>query len=441
MIDIYYTIKVISRWIKVIVLWTTMYFWDLYCTLFIKRDSPKYNFIKLYISVLKESRTVNGNPSYLVNYLVKYSEHVLKRLKDHKKETLITDFKTQIGGSLYAGSMTNNELELFQILASKDKLNTKYVRYAYNILWALIGKVISPLIFEGCVINTSHWTDEEVPIYLIRANIDNGMDYMIRVLGMDGVNKQLLKAIIEDGLYAIDTSQHYEKRCNGKKVMNCNDMYYHVMKMMYIGSRPIQMKDRDITTTGYNEEYMNWVSVLSAYILSDNEKKLAVTNNRIYPWGCRNIYNVSQKSDYNASCKQRNIYVGSGRSGSSFELLIMLIILFPDLCKDTDKMKKTLMLFINFHVLTGTHSVFECVLSFIDVMDYIDNVSDDMQIQNECCNTLRKIFKESFVSKDHFQINKTTVVKDMLTESITFEDSVIFDLKTFRSLYVKTKLD
>lgn len=441
MISKNYVTELMTKWTKLFYMYATVYIVDIFFRIVAYLGNiynDKYNFIRIYLSVLKLSNTKKGNPSYIVNHIIRFSQHVTETLYDACREDLTEDFYCAIQGDFtYAGSLTSNDLRLLQQKAKNNELDQTHLRYAYNVLWALIGKVICPLIFQGCVSGGLYHKNEKISMDIIKHNIENGIDHMICILNLINVNKEILLVVMKDNLRALEAI--LEKH-NFQKEMSCSDMYNHIIKMIYIGSRPIQVRDRDIYKPGYNEEYMKRVGFLSEYFLCENEKELAKFHKKEFPWGKRDIYGISSTSSYYKMCQRNGLYIGSGRSGSTFELLIMLIVLFPDIFKKVDDVRKILMFFVNFHMLTGTHSVLECLLSFSDVIKYMDDVCKEFGYNNEGLNNLNNIFSEFYLggSKGYFQINKVHMLNDMLSGKVTVKDSIIINLKTMDSVYVDT---
>jgi hypothetical protein len=121
---------------------------------------------------------------------------------------------------------------------------------------------------------------------------------------------------------------------------------------------------RDLTVSGYNKTYMESVSD-SILPLLDSSEVLDGHEHECYPWTGKSIYGVKDSSSYATWCSINKIYYVSGMSGTTFEVVIWLILFLDDITVEV--FESIIKIMLHFHVLRGTHSVLEVIMSLMHI--------------------------------------------------------------------------
>lgn len=260
----------------------------------------------------------------------------------------------------FAGAMFEDEFYEIYNLCVSNNINLKYIRKVFNAFWVFSKIFVTHTIYES--IKTKNLV---TPIY-IKNNVQDICDDVydnFKKINFT-INKELLKCVIKDGISIIFNPFSPDRH------ISVDHLYLSIIKMPFIGSRYKNNLQRCDKTIGYNKEYMNSVYDIIKSELLESEKNQVVENN-LYPWTGLSVYGVKSSCDYYKYCKKNNLYFVSGRSGSSFELFIMYLILFPNIMYDEKSLRALIVFLINFHVVRGTHSVLEVVLAICDVCEYL----------------------------------------------------------------------
>ena len=280
----------------------------------------------------------------------------------------------------FAGSMTYTEFQ--DICTNVDGITIHHARKIMNIFWAFCKVIMSPVILSGVT------NDAQIDLVDFIPNIDKGIKNLCDVCVDCGmIDSDLLKHIIRDGCIAVYVPGE-------TRMLNNPRFYGNVIKMQYIGSRNKILKERSADTTkimGYRINEMRMVDkhIRDNYLCSSETellKSCSGENQIRLPWDGKQILAPMADSHYFKYFSSQNLYFVSGRSGTTFELMMMMMILLPSINihgeKDKDHTRKTMlnvmMFFLHFHILRGSHSAFEVFMAFCDIYEYLSSKSHPM---------------------------------------------------------------
>jgi hypothetical protein len=320
------------------------------------------------------------------------------------------DFIKALGKHIgeFAGAMDESEFNQLVLIANENNLQIHHIRKVFNAFWVLCHTILPFLVFSG-IAKDKHTIRLDDFVKNIDLGINNLSKYMHDLLP-DPININVIKHVIMDGLTTITDPRDPDR------IITQNHLYSHVIKMTYIGSRLKNTTERDSNVCGYRNNEMNSASdIISEYL--SKEEKFQVKPGNIFPWNGNSIFGVNMLSYHSTFCTSNNIYFVSGRSGSTFELMMLILIIFPSYGKNLKLMKGLLMYFIHFHVIRGTHSILETILAFYDIIEYLQIIENKDYISLE-------LIMFPFIVGKTLIINKNTPCENLLTGQLYAEQKI-----------------
>lgn len=320
------------------------------------------NFIKSLESLQLCVDENSDNIADLINKIFKLTDTVIIKLLDNKKFYVVNKFFYTIekGIGKFAGAMTYAEFCYLRQLALENLLTIKHCRKACNVFWALCKVFITYIFLDGL----GNAVDN-IRIDIVKENINNGMINLDRYF--HDIDVKLIKKIFVDGI-------NLTEEIFGKEIVvetNTDLFYKHVVKCSYLEGRIKSTKLRG-NHGGYSADILNSVYTYIQPLLSDEEMSQQLPDEK-YPWTGENIIGITE-GYYLDFCLKNNLYFVSGISGSTFELMLYMIALFKP--KSEQEYKTIMLFFLHFHVIRGSHSVLETVMSFYEVNNYLTNVPE-----------------------------------------------------------------
>lgn len=348
-------------------------------------------------SVISVTSILMSEINEVINIIFLLCGNSIEKIDNNIKLIYFNKLEKHIGE--YAGAMDKDEFYTLYMKSKNNTLNITHIRKAYNAFWTLSSTIIPYIIFSGTSSEKSMLLNDFI------LNIKNGIlnfDNFMKSIDVD-IDKELLEVILLNGLYHI-----IDPNDNNRKI-TIDHFYKHVIKMMYIGTRykSTIFKERDNSKCGYNNDVIlsKYNKIKSYFSVEENNQ--IISNNK-FPWSGIFINSVNKNSYYYEFCNNNKIYYVSGRSGSTFELMMLFLVLFPHYCWNRKLMNGLMMFFIHFHVIRGTHSILEVLLSFYDIVEYY------------IINKFRCASLESIIHS-HIEGNAIIFSKSHICENIIFE--------------------
>jgi hypothetical protein len=304
-----------------------------------------------------------------------------------------------------AGAMTKTEF--YVIFSSIETVTITHIRKIFNAFWVLCKVVIPFLIYYG-VNNKCN----EMRLDMFTKDIHKGVMFISNFMkDFINIDETLLYHVLSDGLNAVTNNEDPDRK------ITISHFYVHVIKMIHIGTRFKSQSERQNIMSGYNYGFMNSVGYVITKYLTD-EEKTQISPRQIFPWTDKFIYAPDSSSHYYKFCKTNEIYFVSGRSGSTFELMTLILIFFSDIGKNRNKMLSLMMYFIHFHITRGTHSILEVLLAFYDIIEYF-------QVRSIYMYQSLSDIMSPFLKENKLIINKTTSVTDLISGKLSHSDELI----------------
>ena len=381
------------------------------------------NYVKNLQSVIDTTHFHSLHLNLLINDIFKFVHAVVTKLENYQ-QTFITQ-STQIlknfysylesGIGSYAGAMTKNELyELFS-KSALGMLNYKHIRKCCNMFWCFIKIILTELLYYFVCVDALGFYTPELEFELFKNNLNNGTDKIVLFfLDLEyGIDLNLLKLFIEYGIHA--TLDKYNANC---KIINSKLLYNHIIRLTYFNCRSKTEDGRDSTKCGYNKEIINSACDMLSNFLSEEEQTQKLTD-EIYPWTGHSISGIKESSHYFKFCNDNNLYNVSWMSGTTFELVMYMFVFFKF---DEIKIKSLIILFLNFHILRGTHSVFEVVLGIYEVCKFLksNKIEQYIILENILLSHIVTIDNQKYLVFDKFYFCETLLNGKILYDNILF---------------------
>ena len=289
----------------------------------------------------------------IINIIGKYIFDILQKIK-YLHEDLYLEFikKITTNSKDYVGYINESELEIFLDDCNNCRLTICNSRNIINMLWSFIKIIVSNIIFIGTTENL-----EEDYIFL-KSNIDIGINYLKTFINF---NSDLLTNLINKGFYELELEYGIENL----QTINRHQFYKYIIRLSFLEARKIADLQKSDTESGFIADKMFdfTYDIINKYFLNyelNDFNKL----NKIFPFSGNFIGNVNVNTNYYRFCTINNLYSVCGLSGSTFELL-MYVFMFGIVDQfDEIQLKSTLILFLHFHLIRGTHSDLEVVCAF-----------------------------------------------------------------------------
>lgn len=313
------------------------------------------NFIDQIISIEKVCTCYKNEINCVINLIGNHMIDVLEKIKNIHND-LYNEFirKITLPSLDYVGSMTISEFNQFCIDCKNNCLTINNSRNIVNMLWCFIKIIISNIIFIGA-------TSKQDENYLtFKSNIENGVKYLQTFIDIDS---QLLLTIINEGFDKMELKFGIENI----KLINSNQFYKYIIRLSMLEPRILadlqktEHKSNFVVDQIYQQSEI-FRSVTNKYFLQSELSYIEKFN--ILPFAGSMIGSVNVNTNYYRFCTINSIYNVCGLSGSTFELM-MYILMFKMINKNDQIHLKSLMaLFLHFHLTRGTHSDLEVVCAF-----------------------------------------------------------------------------
>lgn len=338
------------------------------------------DFVESLQSVIKCSRELKDDVAILINKLFQISYKTIEKLKKEKRFGIVSKFMQTLEHKIgeYAGAMTDGEYYFLCEMANHNLLTIKHCRKCCNMFWAMCKIIFTSVIFEGVA-----ETSAEILISDFMTNLDIGLysfqQFFSDILDND-INTVLLQQTILEGFAGIEQNFGFDAERKITKEL----FYNHVIRMTFLEPRFNLTFVRDESISGYHPHKLSSVSDFILMHLTDEEISQTMPGEH-FPWKGKSICGVKAGSEYAKFCFDNGIYSVSGMSGTTFELMLYMLILLNPTNKQT--IISIMLFFLNFHVLRGTHSVLEVVLAFYHINNYIENDTLNDILSNVCANS------------------------------------------------------
>lgn len=317
------------------------------------------------MSVIKVSEMLKCNIEPLINRIF---SSVLKIINKIQSENYSSKFTTihfftslEKGMGIFAGAMPRDEFFMLGKLSEENKLTIKHVRKCCNMLWCFVKYILTQLLF-GFVSNGQN----KISFDLYKQNYSYGIDQLRLFLReICDINYDLLQHLITFGIGF--TEFNYGKEC---VEITEKLLYEHIIRLTYTECRTKSTKERNLQKCGYDEVQLSQASIVISKYLSDEEKTQVLPNKK-YPWSGDSIHGIISNTYYENFCKNHDIHIGSGLSGTTFEIVMYMFAIFN--FQSHDEIQGILAFVFNFHILRGTHSVMEVVLAFYEINKHLLN--------------------------------------------------------------------
>lgn len=373
---------------------------------------PVYkNFIDNFVNVVETTKQMENEIVNLLEKIKNLINNTLNKMKMYNFVKPIDDYYRLLTSGIgeMAGAMTLEEID--EIFSESNNISIKHIRKIFNAFWAYCKVIITFLIFYGTVGNV-----ESKKLKDFAANYHNGISFFENfVKDFITPNILLLTHIVQDGLVRVLDPT------DPNRIITQSHLYMNIIKMPYIGTRQKMQSERDVgNTSGFNIKFLNSVENLIIDHLTDHERKQIIHPNK-FPWNGNFVYKPSDTSYHSIFCKNNDMYYVSGRSGSTFELMTHMMILFQDEMNG-NFISSIIMYYIFFHVTRGSHSVIEVVLAFYDICEYINkkNISHEVKGYDELLHILSPFLFEKAII-----FHKTNLAHELIN-GITIYDACEF---------------
>lgn len=375
-------------------------------------DKVFYNFNVSLSDVLCSTSLLNNDIVKLLKCISSFVSYVIMKIDNIGKQDILFSQTIDLYFKLLeecigemAGAMTKTEFYI--IFSSIENITIIHIRKIFNAFWVLCKVIIPFLIYYG-VNNKCN----EMRLDMFTKNIHNGIIFVSNFMkDFTNIDEMLLCHVLSDGLNAVTNNEEPDRK------ITISHFYTHVIKMIHIGTRFKSQNERQNIISGYNYDFMNSISHIITKYLTDKEKT-QISPQQTFPWTDKFIYAPDSSSHYYKFCKTNTIYFASGRSGSTFELMTMILIFFPDIGKNRTKMLALMMYFIHFHVVRGSHSILEIFLAFYDIIEYF-------QARSIYAYQFLSDIMSPFLKENKLIINKTNPTKDLISGTLSHSNELI----------------
>jgi hypothetical protein len=321
-----------------------------------------YNdFIRQFLSIERVCDVYKLEIENIINLIGKYINNTLEKIKNVHNDLYeefirkITTFNLE-----YTGSMTKIEFYDFYFKCKNNMLTINNSRNIINMLWSFIKIIVSNIIFIGTTKNI----DEDYITF--KSQILNGINYLGIYMDFD---QTLLHKIINDCFQRLELHFGIEN----VKTINQNQFYKYVIRLSLLNPRLIADQQKCDKPSGFIIDKIYQSSdtfrlAINKYFL---ETELDYINRTgLLPFVGSAIGSVNVDTNYFRFCSINNIYSVCGLSGSTFELM-MYVLIFNICDNDNQENLKGLMaLFLHFHLMRGTHSDLEVVCAFVKISEW-----------------------------------------------------------------------
>lgn len=313
------------------------------------------NFIDQVISIDKVCIYYKNDIDSIINLIGKYIIDTLEKIKNVHND-LYNEFIIKITQQSldYAGSMTISEFNQFCVECKNNCLTINNSRNIINMLWSFIKVVVSNIIFIGV-------TSKQDENYLTFKNgIKNGIKYLQTFMNF---NDQLLLSVITEGFDKMELSFGTENI----HTINCNQFYKYIIRLSLLEPRIVADLQKAERQSGFIVDKIYKQSeifrlIINKYLL---HTELTYTENfDTVPFTGSMIGSVNVNTNYYRFCAINNIYNVCGLSGSTFELMMYVLMLDMVNIHNKIHLKSLMALFLHFHLIRGTHSDLEVVCAF-----------------------------------------------------------------------------
>lgn len=296
----------------------------------------------------------------LINNLFRLSNEIIIKLNNQNRIYIIKKFIDTISCGIgdFAGAMTEDEFYLLCHKSQENKLSLNHCRKCCNVFWALCKTILSEILFdedETNILLSYFFSTLEKRVITVKYFFPN-------------LNESLFKEIMSDGISGIELNYGIDEN----RIINPKLLYEHIIRMTFLDARQISTKMRGNIAGGYDFHKLNCIHHFIMPLLTEEEKNQRKVFQQ-YPWTGVGINGI-QKCEYYNFCKDNDIYFVSGLSGTTFELMLWMIILFK--FEDETLLKTIIMLFMHFHIFRGSHSVLEVVWGVYEINKYLNSKND-----------------------------------------------------------------
>lgn len=320
------------------------------------------NFIINLDCILSITNLFADNLNITINKIFIIIDKIILKLQLSEipnQEIIINSFFEclNFGKGTFAGSMDKDE---FYHLISKSHLNLlnyKHVRKCVNAFWCFIKKIVTEIIYyficKSKIDNNFVCNLED-----FEKNVDTIIKMAVNFINQPNesdkneiflLNEELLFKLIKKGLKL--TINKFGNFC----ILTADLLYKHILRFTHLEGRQKSEIFRNKNICGHKSDFLN---------ASYDKIKMFLSENEI-DWNGNFIFGIDENSSYHTFCKKNNLYNVSWLSGTTFELMLYALIFLN--FKNEIEIKTLMILFLNFHIIRGTHSVFEVILAFYEI--------------------------------------------------------------------------
>lgn len=324
----------------------------------------KYFMFRDFISQLecvdKICKLHEENINFTINFVTKKIVVCLNKVKTIYPN-IYAEFLNQTSNESfeYAGHMNETEFKLFCINSINGNLTIKNSRNLINVLYGFIKIVITKIIFIGI-------TSENTINYLkFKLSIEKGVNHLSEFIC---INKQILLKVMYEGFDSLESLFGIENI----KTISISQFYKYIVRLSLLEPRQIsdQQKINDgsgfVLKTYYKDLCIS--NIINKYFLPHELEY--INDKHELPFGGSAIGTLNKNTNYYRFCTINNIYHVCGLSGSSFEMGMYLLLL-----DDEINLKYLIIIFVQFHLMRGTHSDLEVFMAFEKLKKYFSKLN------------------------------------------------------------------